>query len=88
MDRAIAERSLDWIRIMNGQLQAFATDRFEFPLPTDHRFPLAKYHLLRERLEASEFVDSINIAWPEAATDQQLQLVHVMHVIDSVLLPN
>lgn len=61
---------------MNGQLQAFATDRFEFPLPADHRFPLAKYRLLRERLEALELVDSISIAWPEAATDQQLQLVH------------
>jgi hypothetical protein len=36
MVRAIAGTSRDWIRIMNGQLQAFATDRFEFPLPADH----------------------------------------------------
>ena len=30
----------------------FATDQFEVPLPAEHRFPMRKYRLLREQLEA------------------------------------
>ena len=65
-----------YIAVMNRMLHAFATDRFDLPLPPGHRFPFTKYRLLRERLEASALVDLMRIAEPEAASYQQLQLVH------------
>ena len=34
-------------------MRAFYSDQFVLPLPQGHRFPMAKYKLLRERL-ASE----------------------------------
>lgn len=32
-------------------VQVFHSDRYTFPLPVEHRFPLTKYGLLRERVE-------------------------------------
>lgn len=58
------------------KLSVFATDRFEFPLPEKHRFPIAKYRRLRERLEQSELADAVRIAEPDGATDAELALVH------------
>ena len=34
-----------------GGIRAFAHDVFDYPLPVGHRFPLAKYRLVRERAE-------------------------------------
>ena len=31
-------------------MKAFYSDTFVLPLPEQHRFPMAKYRLLRERL--------------------------------------
>ena len=33
------------------RLPAFYSDCFELPLPDGHRFPMAKYRLLRERVQ-------------------------------------
>ena len=33
-------------------MQAFYADQFVLPLPTGHRFPMAKYQILRDRLRA------------------------------------
>jgi acetoin utilization deacetylase AcuC-like enzyme len=33
-------------------MKAIHSDRFESPLPAGHRFPMDKYRLLRERVEA------------------------------------
>jgi acetoin utilization deacetylase AcuC-like enzyme len=54
-------------------MRLFATDRFALPLPPDHRFPIAKYRLLRERVEAEGLGDLVE---PHAATDAELELVH------------
>src|SRR5262245_37076065 len=35
------------------RMKAFVTDGFPLPLPDGHRFPAAKYRLLRQRVEAS-----------------------------------
>jgi len=38
-------------------LKLFYTDHYDFPLPTGHKFPLAKYRLLRDKLSAdSRFI--------------------------------
>lgn len=52
-------------------MKAFYTDCFVLPLPPGHRFPMAKYRLLRERLEGV-----VDLEVPEAATDAQVLLAH------------
>lgn len=63
-------------------MQAFYSDRFVLPLPEGHRFPMAKYKMLR---------DGIARLWPQislyeapAATDGQLALAHSPSYIESV----
>jgi len=58
-------------------MRLFPSDRYPLPLPEGHRFPAAKYRMLRLRLEAHaatgvplEFIE------PHAATDDELLRVH------------
>jgi len=58
-------------------MRLFPSDRYPLPLPDGHRFPVEKYRLLRERLQAHaaagvafEFIE------PHAATDEELLRVH------------
>lgn len=55
-------------------MKAFHTDRFPLPLPPGHRFPLAKYAALRERVAAE--LPEVDLREPPAASDAQLGLVH------------
>ncbi len=55
-------------------MQAFYSDHFILPLPAGHRFPMAKYALLRERL-ASELPRVAMLEAPRAS-DGELALVH------------
>lgn len=57
-------------------IKTFYSDTFDLPLPDGHRFPLEKYRLLREHLQASELRDRLEFCLPEAATDEQLLRVH------------
>jgi acetoin utilization deacetylase AcuC-like enzyme len=58
-------------------MRLFPSDRYPLPLPEGHRFPAAKYRMLRHRLETHaaagvplEFIE------PHAATDDELLRVH------------
>ncbi len=64
-------------------MQAFYADHFVLPLPEGHRFPMAKYAMLRERLQA----DVPTIAFNEAiaAGVDELSLVHTERYINAVL---
>ncbi|MES2179450.1 MAG: histone deacetylase [Gemmatimonadota bacterium] len=50
--------------------------RYVFPLPDGHRFPVAKYAMLRERVIASGIVATERVLDPPPATDEQLRRVH------------
>jgi acetoin utilization deacetylase AcuC-like enzyme len=67
----------------------FYTDQFLVPLPAGHRFPMAKYALLRERLLTTGAVPDDGFAVPPAASDTELTLVHttsyVREVVDGTL---
>lgn len=54
-------------------MDAFYTDVFVLPLPEGHRFPMAKYRMLRERVEES---GRCRLAVPPAATEAELLRVH------------
>ena len=55
-------------------VQAFYADNFVLPLPPGHRFPMAKYRLLRDRLVTER--PQVRMAQAPAATDGELALVH------------
>ena len=57
----------------------YHTDTFALPLPDGHRFPMAKYALLRERVAAwleETRPPGVALKLPPAATDEQLLRVH------------
>jgi len=63
-------------------LQAFYADHFVLPLPEGHRFPMAKYARLRERLARE--LPQVELREAEPASDGELALVHTPTYIDAV----
>jgi len=51
----------------------YASDHFVLPLPDGHRFPMAKYRMLRERVAA---IAAGRMRVPEPATDAELGRAH------------
>ncbi len=62
-------------------LHVWSTAKYTFPLPDDHRFPLAKYALLRERVLAEGSVDPEHLHDPPRATRDDLLLVHTVDYV-------
>ena len=62
--------------------RAFAHDRFTYPLPDGHRFPLGRYRMLREAIEAGGFAQVLEA---DAATDGDLLLAHDPRYLERVL---
>ncbi len=65
-------------------MKIFYTDQFVLPLPAEHRFPMPKYHLLRERVTAENIVPPENMLIPDAATDEQLLRAHDADYLEHV----
>jgi acetoin utilization deacetylase AcuC-like enzyme len=63
-------------------LTVWSSARYTFPLPPDHRFPVAKYAMLRERVVAERIVSPERVLDPVAATDELLRLVHTADYVD------
>ena len=70
-------------------MQAFHSDTFVLPLPAGHSFPMSKYRLLRERVQAE--LPQIRLCEAPLASDGELALAHsptyVSHVADGLLTP-
>ncbi|WP_296510684.1 histone deacetylase [Rhodoferax sp.] len=64
-------------------MRAFYSDQFVLPLPEGHRFPMAKYRMLRDRI--SEELPDIALVEAPAATEGELALVHTPAYIDAIL---
>lgn len=63
-------------------MQAFYADHFVLPLPDGHRFPMAKYAMLRERLALE--MPAIQLQEALAADLDVLSLVHTPRYIQAV----
>ena len=63
-------------------MQAFYATQFVLPLPAGHRFPMAKYQLLRDRLAAE--LPEVRLAQAEPATDGELALAHTPGYIQGI----
>ncbi len=66
----------------NIPLKAFYADNFVLPLPEGHRFPMAKYSLLRDRVVAE--LPQVRMAQAPAASDGELAMVHTPAYIDAI----
>jgi acetoin utilization deacetylase AcuC-like enzyme len=67
-------------------MRLFPSDRYPLPLPPDHRFPAAKYALLRRRLERLAIAGApFEFIEPHAATDDELLRVHDRGYVGRVL---
>ena len=63
-------------------MQAFYADNFVLPLPAGHRFPMAKYRLLRDRVLHE--LPGVRLAQAPAASDGELALVHTPDYIAAI----
>jgi acetoin utilization deacetylase AcuC-like enzyme len=64
-------------------MQCFHSDAHSLALPPGHRFPQSKYRLLREHLERDPGL--LRLASAEAASEEELALVHTPDYVDAVL---
>jgi acetoin utilization deacetylase AcuC-like enzyme len=65
-------------------MRAFYCDHVVLPLPPEHRFPMAKYRLLRERVIADGIIAPDRLIEPAAAEWTDLALVHTQTYLDGV----
>jgi acetoin utilization deacetylase AcuC-like enzyme len=63
-------------------MQVFYATQFVLPLPEGHRFPMAKYQLLRDRL--ADELPRIELMQALPASDGELALAHVPAYIDAI----
>ena len=63
-------------------MQVYYATQFVLPLPPGHRFPMAKYQLLRDRLAAE--LPGIELMQALPATDGELALVHSPAYIEAI----
>ncbi|HSV70636.1 MAG TPA: histone deacetylase [Methylibium sp.] len=64
-------------------MQAYYSDHFVLPLPPGHRFPMAKYRLLRDRLAAE--LPQVRLFEAPAASDGELALAHAPAYVQAVI---
>ena len=63
-------------------MQAFYSDQFVLPLPEGHRFPMAKYRMLREQL--AMHLPAVQCQEAPRASDGELAYAHSPAYVDSI----
>lgn len=63
-------------------MHVWSSAKYTFPLPNGHRFPIAKYALLRQRVIDEEIVPAEHVHDPSAAPREDLLLVHAPDYVD------
>jgi acetoin utilization deacetylase AcuC-like enzyme len=63
-------------------MQAFYSDNFVLPLPAGHRFPMAKYQLLRDALATR--ARQVRFVQAPAATDGELAFAHDPNYVEAI----
>ena len=65
-------------------MKLFYADHFVLPLPEGHRFPIAKYRMLRETLATCGRFTPADFCIPRAADDETLALAHTTDYVERV----
>jgi acetoin utilization deacetylase AcuC-like enzyme len=63
-------------------VHVWSSAKYTFPLPNGHRFPIAKYALLRQRVIDEQIVPAEHVHDPSAAPREDLLLVHTRDYVD------
>lgn len=63
-------------------MHVWSSAKYTFPLPSGHRFPIAKYALLRQRVIDEEIVPADHVHDPNPAARDDLLLVHTADYLD------
>ncbi len=66
-------------------MKAFYCDHFVLPLPRDHRFPAAKYRLLREAMAADPALAGVELLVPAAASAEAILRVHTREYFERLI---
>ncbi|MCA8965026.1 MAG: SDR family oxidoreductase [Planctomycetes bacterium] len=64
-------------------MRVFYSDPFTFPLPPEHRFPLEKYRLLRERVASWPASTGVELVLAPRALREELLLVHTEEYVNA-----
>ena len=67
-----------------SKIKLYYCDTFELPLPENHRFPMTKYTLLRERIAESQLSLGCELKLPPSASDDEILLVHDRDYLDRI----
>lgn len=62
--------------LRSSLMRIFYHDNFVLPLPENHRFPMSKYSLLRQRIVDQKLVPQEAMQMPEPASIEQLEMAH------------
>jgi acetoin utilization deacetylase AcuC-like enzyme len=65
-------------------MKVFYSDHFVLPLPENHRFPMIKYSMLRERVARDAICGPGELLTPRAVADQEILRAHVPHYLKRV----
>jgi acetoin utilization deacetylase AcuC-like enzyme len=65
-------------------MKVFYSDHFVLPLPEDHRFPMVKYSMLRERVARDGICGPGELSTPRAVTDEEILRAHAPHYLKRV----
>jgi acetoin utilization deacetylase AcuC-like enzyme len=66
-------------------MKVFYSDHFVLPLPEGHRFPMAKYSMLRERVAADGICGPGELRTPRAVTDEEILRAHAPCYLERVV---
>jgi acetoin utilization deacetylase AcuC-like enzyme len=66
-------------------VKVFYSDHFVLPLPEGHRFPMAKYSMLRERVAVDGICGSGELRTPRAVTDEEILRAHASGYLERVV---
>jgi acetoin utilization deacetylase AcuC-like enzyme len=65
-------------------MKIFKTDHFQLPLPEGHRFPVSKYAMLRQRVEAAGLVPPEDLIEAPPASDEEITRAHTAEYLRRV----
>ena len=69
----------------DSRMRAWSSARFTMPLPEGHRFPIAKYALVRDTVIRRGLLPPEAIEEPDAATAEAVSLAHTADYVATVL---
>ena len=66
-------------------MKAFYSDRYVIPLPPQHRFPIVKYAMIRQRLDAEGVLPAHHLFHPPLVERDEARLVHTADYYDRLV---